>query len=284
MNAISLIVISCLGHAVAQSEMTQTELDQRIETTFFSANSRRSDLTWITDENRPLVVKLIHNRPDDPYGPYIKGALARAGHWETILSLVQDINDPLKDISPLMYADEKIIPYLMPIVYNGSTENPNIKYPGDVILRPAKATAIGCVLGIISKSERFPPKTRKWADALSRNGNKYRNEEWVALITSWWEQNRKAIEEERYKDATWVPTYKGRPITDTPKESRLVTDYLEQEHAKRLAKRDGVPDETDTILKKPDDSSTAPIWVSIGAIVSAACFHLWRKIGKPKQT
>lgn len=293
MKTISIALILCFAHVSAESIMDPAEIDLKIEETLLpSRGGHGSDISWINDENRQLVIEGLQQKANDPdAAPYVKTALVRAGHWETILGLIDDLKDPGKETESLMYANEEIIPYLMPLVYTGSTIASNL--PGsDVIRNSPRANAVGTLLGKIRKCEGFPQKTRKWAEEMSNNNRAfgYLDEAWVSLLTSWWEHNQEAILEKRYKDAKWLPTYKGVPINRTPEEARQIVDYLEQENAKRLAKRAGPADAPgDTVRRrgagpgeataeKSEETPTKLFWICVVAVVAAAGYYVRSKL------
>ena len=276
----------------AQSVDSAIEINRKIEETLFASGSYDSDLSWITERNRPLVIQNLlerYNHPEINSPRYIKEALVRAGHWDTILELIEDIKDPRNnDLDSLIYLNQEIIPYMMPMVYTGSTASPNL--PGDDVLKyPVRSYAIRMVLGTIIKCEAFPQKTRKWAESLSRNGVDYKDEEWVALVTSWWEHNKDAILEKRYKDATWLPTYKGVPIDCPPEEMRKKVEYFERKYATRLAKitgkadapgglaRNSLPSQGGPSEISPDAHPSRFFWTGIGGFLTVICYILWRR-------
>lgn len=281
--------------AAAQSVDPAAEINRKIEETLLASGSYGSDLSWITDGNRTQVIQNLlerYNHPEINSPGYIKVALVRAGHWDTILGLIEDLKTPAKNKDALMYADERIIPYLMPLVYNGSTADPNPHNPGDdVFFMPVRHSAISHVLGRIVNCEAFPAKTRKWAKDLraNQNGHNYKDEAWVGLITSWWEHNQDAIREKRYKDATWLPSYRGVPINRTPEEMRQIVEYLEQENATRLAKRTGPADAPGEYVRSstprpgemsgenPEGKPSKLFWIGIGGLVTIAGYTFWRR-------
>ncbi|MGL4400320.1 MAG: hypothetical protein ACRCXD_10660 [Luteolibacter sp.] len=290
--AFTLLLIQVLAQAVE----IDSGLDQKIVDTFFSANSRQSDLSWITDENRQMVIENLQRRANDQYeGPYVREALAQAGHWDTILGLIEDLKDPLKETDLLRYANQEIIPYLMPLVYSGAT---TVSRPGSsessgcfVMLRPTRQRAIGHLLAKIRDGESFPSKTRKWAEEMGKNSLSLvqTDEAWVSLLTSWWEHNQDAILEKRYKDAKWLPTYRGVPINRTPEEMRQLVEYLEQENATRLTKRSGPADGPgeyvrntttrpgETSGENPEGMPSKLFWIGIGGLVTIGSYTFWRK-------
>lgn len=285
--------ILLLIQVLAQPVEIDNGLDQKIVDAFFSANSRQSNLSWITDENRQMVIENLQRRANDQYeGPYVREALARAGDWDTILGLIEDLKDPLKNTDSLKYANQEIIPYLMPLVYSGATTVSTSECSGCfVMLRPTRHRAIGHLLAKIRDGESFPSKTRKWAEEMGTNNlsSVQTDESWVSLITSWWEHNQDAIRDKRYKDAKWLPTYKGVPINRTPEEARQIVDYLEQENAKRLSKRSAptdIPEVASNGFDKRPEKTTGTIsektpskliWASIAAFVAAFSYYVWHR-------
>ncbi len=291
-HIVFIVLVLLFSNVFGQQRLSEYDIDRRIESDLLTPwrNDKEKDLAWLTADIRPLVIQKLLARNDNPERSkkYTLEALVKIGHWETILGLIEDMKTPLKDTDGLMYANEEIIPYLMPLVYSGSTESPNL--PGvDVFKNPVRLSAIQRVLGKIQKCNDFPEKSRKWASELGSNGENYKDEAWVSLITGWWEHNKDAILEKRYKDATWLPTYKGIPIDCLPEEMRKKVEYLEKKYATRLAKiagkadapgeraRNSLPSQGGPSEIIPDAHPSRFFWTGIGGFLTVGCYIFWRR-------
>ena len=294
MKTMLITLLLCITHVNAELITDAVVINQKIEETLLSSGASGRDISWITSENRSLVINNLlekYSHPELYSLEYIREALVRAGHWDTILGLIENLKDPKKDTTSLRYANEEIIPYLMPLVYTGSTSAENSS-GSDVIRRSPRSNAIYDVLGKIWQCEEFPQKTQKWAKDMSSNNrsNGPTDEAWVGLITSWWEHNQDAILEKRYKDATWLPTYKGVPINRTPEEMQMIVDYFVKENAARLAMRIGPADAPgvlprsttsrpgETAVENVEEPPSMLLWIGMGAIVTAVGGFLWRRL------
>ena len=195
------------------------DIDKKIWETLQKPHPDETDQTWLTPEMRMIVIdKMLKEAENQSFSnssnrDQAEKVLVMLGHEETVRRLVEKMKNPKARLGALSEATEIALPYLMPMVYSGSTEDPN-EYgtPGwDVILLPVRDRAIGSVLGCIRDGRNFPAETRQWGKRMANMESKYWDGRFISLITSWWEHNQTAILEKRYADATWLPRYKGRP-------------------------------------------------------------------------
>lgn len=261
MKYILFVFLVCSANLNAQSTSLDVDIQSKVEETLLSTRAYNSDLSWITDENRHLVFEELFRRRDKSDDDRsVTAALARVGHEDTLKMLAEELKDPSRFRPDIMYAPENAIPYLMPLVYTGSLEDPNLKNPGCIVANPVRQTAMSTVMGNIRRSNKFPVATREWAErmrystsylvGMTRN---YQTDEYRDLITSWWEHNQTAIVEKRYEDATWLPRYNGR-----------------------LA----VLDEEDRALRKMDEQRSRFPWFATGAtFAETAKANPWHWVG-----
>jgi hypothetical protein len=139
--------------------------------------------------------------------------LVMLGHAETIQELVETIQRRPYGGNPIEGSPtETTIPYLIPLLFRGSTiPDPVYVSPirGDVTARDRAALAI---MQALRRRLVFPDDTRRWAEKMSRTLLYPMREQRVDLVKQWWEHNKQAIEEGRYSEATWLPPdYKGEP-------------------------------------------------------------------------
>ncbi len=275
----TLLILSLIFTAASYGESNPKldEIDKKIRDTLLSPAPHDSDITWITEEVRPIVISKLLQRVNNPYeGRNVEEALVKSGHLETIQKLIEELKQGNHRSDALSFASEIAIPYLMPIVYTGSTEQRKMLPGEDIMFMPVRDRAIGHVLGKIMKSNNFPLESRKWAEEMGFHGIKYKDEKYVALVTSWWENNQTAILEERYADATWLPRYKSKPITFNPREAASRKAYEENERITRRTKRPG-GDDSETI-----SNATTPynwqLWSIIAVIASLLGISIFRKL------
>ncbi len=219
----------------------------------------------MTPEVKPIVIEKLLKSISikaKPSRSYDEEKLVRIGHLETILNLIEELKNGNHRSDALSLASEIAIPYLMPIVYTGSTEQRKMLPGEDIMFMPVRHKAIGHVLGKIMKSNNFPLESKKWAENMSYYGIKHEDEKYVALVTSWWENNQTAILEERYADATWLPRYKGKPVTFNPREVASRKAYEENERVTRRTKRPGEND------SKTISTATSPFNWQLWSIIA----------------
>jgi hypothetical protein len=280
-NLIFLIAI-LLMNSVRGLPLTLSEINAKVETTLLAPESYESDISWITDENRELVFDdLLRRKREQNTRDKIIAALARVGHEKTLEMLAEDLKIPKGYDRGLLAAPENAIPHIMILVYEGSTDDPNITSPGDVILEPVRKTAISRVLGRITKSKKLPPDTRLWAKRMSEllwvdmiGTQTYKNEKFVCLVTSWWEHNQTAILEKRYSEATWLPLYKGRPAVMD--EAELVKREMDKQ-------REHFPWFTTGATFAETAKANPWHWVGLGVFLIAAVAGFCRWLSRKKQ-
>lgn len=214
MKRIFTIILLCLitpiwGQAIVNSE---DEIRLKIEQTLLPPFSHGTDSSWITNENRNQVFEILLGMmkiPENITTSYIEEALVKSSHEETIKGLVEKMKDPVFSHRALFVATEIAIQHAMPMVYSGSTEDPN-KYGThgwDVVFTSVRERAISFVLSCIARSNEFPRKTKEWAEKMMSEEIRDKDENYVNFITSWWEKNQTAVLEKRYVDAAWLPNY-----------------------------------------------------------------------------
>jgi hypothetical protein len=218
MKTILILSLLFLRQLHGETLLSRIDIDKKVQDTLLASGSYDSDLSWITNANRPMVfqslldkIDKIKNQYPAETTTYEEDALVRIGHEETTKRLVETLANPHRTRRCIYTATEIIIPYAIWWVYNGSTENPN--KPGwDVIRNSVRENAMWVIVGNISIGKNFPQATRQWAEKLAVGPyDKMGSDACVALVKSWWEHNQTAILEKRYADATWLPLYKGKP-------------------------------------------------------------------------
>jgi hypothetical protein len=239
------------------SAREQDELDRKISSGIKSARSGEQDLSWITEELRPIVIDRLLEKLNDERWPFAEEKLIIIGHKETMQRLADKLRaNPAASKVLAMEFNEELITYLMPLVYTGSKEVP--PNDGDVIIGSVQQMAFNFVMANIQISTKFPEETREWATKL----NRAEGEKSINLLKQWWEQNQTAILEKRYADATWLPRYKGKPVTYSMAEMRERKADEERERTSREASRTGGSDSKKAV-DAPTPTSNWPLWATL---------------------
>jgi hypothetical protein len=283
MKHLILLLAILLMDSAKGLTLTISEVHAKVETTLLAPGSDESDISWITDGNRELVFDdLLRRKREQNSSDKIIAALARVGHEKTLKMLADDLKTPKGYDRGLLAAPENAIPHIMFLVYDGTTDDPNITSPGDVVLEPVRKTAISRMLGRVTKSKKFPSNTRSWAKKMSEllwvdmiGAQTYKNEKYVGLITGWWEHNQTAILEKRYADATWLPLYKGR---------LAVMDEAEIAERKMDRQRGKFPWFATGATFAETARANPWHWLGLGALVGLALWRILRWKSARKQS
>jgi hypothetical protein len=268
------LILVVFGNIVFAEEFPD-DLNRKIWKGIKRTSENDYDLSWITEEIRPAVIeRFIRWSKDDDSVTRRAGDkfLVILGHPETIQRFVNELRtNPYKG-RELGDLTEEGIPYIIPLVYHGSPQKPPLD--GDVVVDSIRTNAVGCLVGAIARSKKFPQETKLWATQLAGKirdvsgdeelkehmklvtdpkqrehgearileivGNRNRSEKCYELLIQWWENNQTAIIEKRYADATWLPRYKGKPTTYSPEEMAERKADREGESSTRESRRSGV--------------------------------------------
>jgi hypothetical protein len=282
MRLLSILLLFFIGEAKADSIIDLESIERMVEVTLLLPSSSKSDISWITDENRTIVFQIILDKIEKSkkenagriYESH-EDALVRIGHEETTKRLVETLANPFRTRDCLYPATEIIIPFAMWWVYHGSKEDPN--QPGwDVIRYPVRVNAVGVVLNNIARSKKFPEATKKWVRSLDLGTpQKINNDAFVGLVTSWWEHNQTAILEKRYADASWLPLYKGRPALMN--EAEIAERKMDKQRGKFPWFATGAT-YAETAKANPWH------WLGLGALVCLAVWSIFRWKSPRKQS
>ena len=131
MKTLALIFIFLCPTSIWSAEQYD-EIDLKIYQTL-GTSYQEQDQSWLTDELRPIVIgKILAHRSKSTAYKYISDEqLVSIGHVETIQRMVEESQINRNNNKVLLRAStEETIPYLMPIIYTGSTETP--KPDGDI--------------------------------------------------------------------------------------------------------------------------------------------------------
>jgi hypothetical protein len=246
------------------------EIDLKIYQTL-GARYQGQDQSWLTDELRPLVIEKILKRREKSSKAFKNVSdeqLVSIGHIETIQRMVEESQTDRNNHVLIDSATEAAIPYLMPIVYTGSTEIP--KATGDIGYSSIRDYFVLATLRAIMRSNFLPEETKAWEKKIRYNSKR------VDLLKQWWENNQTAIIEKRYSDATWLPRYKGRvAIYDATEMAERKADE-ERERANREARRTGDSGTKPAAAEAPSTNSGL-LWGIIVTIVALlSIFIRWK--------
>jgi hypothetical protein len=284
-SAIVSLVLLGTALSYAQWDDAPDELDLKIRERITVHVKDEVDQSWLTGDIKPLVIEKLlkmRSKPDPRYKMTAEGQLLAIGHIPTIESLVEEMQQPGNLHSNIeMFAREESIKYLMPLVYNGST---SLRTEGrDVTLdidRSVRSRAAVTVLKVIRVRKSFPVETRKWAEELHEDLFSKDIEKRLDLLKQWWEYNQTAILEKRYADATWLPRYKGKPITYSPEEMAEGKADEERERTNREARRTGDSNTKPAAAEAPSTNSRF-LWGIIVALVALlGIFIRWKFAGR----
>ncbi len=287
---IVLLSLSLLTLSHSMPDWGSDEIGVKIEETLGRYAPDDVDLSWLTPELRPIVherlLRLLReyraksaenlSKPGSHNFYHeiedIEGRLISSSHAETIQELVNRMMKQGWGLTMFKYcANEETLPFLLHPMTHGSSIAP--VFEGPTLPPSIRYTAVSSFLQAIIACEKFPPITRQWADQMSRQLN-YKDDQWIALISSWYKNNEAAILEKRYEDATWVPRYKGKPTAITEEEARLREEHFGKKRANRrtIATENLIPSELET-------TSYPPVWLrwTLGAVSIAALVFFYRR-------
>ncbi len=277
-KSIIAIIFLSLTTCDIYGELEPKELDLKILRNIESPREENHDLSWITEEVRPLVVdRLLQISASKSKSARwaIDEKLVIIGHAETIKRIVEELRENPYAGNSLSELTEEGIPYIMPLVYSGSIEKPSIT--SDVIVPSIRTTAASCLLASIKYSKKLPSETKNWASQII--GTAKQEDKCINLLIQWWEHNKDAITEKRYADATWLPMYKDKPATFSASEMKEREADGELEQTTRKARR-----VAGSISEKPSNKSTGNtlyIYGLIAAIAAAfAAMIYWKMSSK----
>ncbi len=218
-------------------DWARDETDVQIYEKLGPRSMENNDRSWLTPEVRAKVYeRLLGYITAAPPGGRVEGVkmkLVATGHEATIKELVANMLVTGKSDDILWeYANEEAIPFLMPAIIHGSPIDP--PNDGDMAYIGARYGAVHAFLMAIRHCDKFPPITLQWAEQMEHNLSD-EDDNWIALITSWYEHNEAALLEKRYADASWVPRYKGKPTGISVEEARLREAHFENQRRQRIA-------------------------------------------------
>jgi len=249
------------------------------------------ETAWITDEIRPIVIeRLLAQHQAARRWPFRLSSRERhlitLGHEPTIqeyLTWTWENPNPFgwdremirKNLgkSKHMPAAPAALPYMMDIVYRGSTD----RFEDNGAYATQREGACHWVLETIPGFAQkhgvpFPEETQQWAEKM-RNEKGYQNEGGPELIQQWYERNKAAIGTGRYTEADWLPRYKGELFINNTaqREARSAEEAREQ----RALRRPVISSAVESI------SNSAAFWPTLAAIAAllASCvFYSRRKV------
>ncbi len=251
-------------------DWVRDETDVQIYEKLGPREMENNDRSWLTSEVRAKVHERLLS-----YEGWSRGAvtarLVAAGHEGTIKELVANMLVTGKSDDILWeYANEEAIPFLMPAIIHGSPDVP--QNDGDMAYIGARRGAVHAFLMAIRYCDKFPPITLQWAEKMEYN-LRYTDDNWIALITSWYEHNEAALLEKRYADATWVPRYKGKPTGISMEEARLREAHFGNQQRQRIAAAG-----TGSEPVAPKTSAAAwGVWAVLAFAAISAVVFFWMK-------
>jgi hypothetical protein len=258
-------------------------IDRKVNETLLPPNSRKSDITWINDQNRQMVYdSLIQkmNLPEYRSQSYVQEALVRVGHPETIKHLISIATSDRNNYALFNAATMDAIPYLMEAINDKSIETISPPLTGDVGYSSTRDLFAITVCRAILKEPTIDPVTHAWADRMeSEIGGPPQAEQRMNLLKQWWVKNQQAIIEKRYADATWLPMYKGKPS---------VLDWTEQEErrAERNQSKSFRKSELADVSDKVTEKSLSNTWEVVASFAALLflilAFFRWKS--SPKQS
>lgn len=244
MKKISLVLMLAVGiHVSAQTEFPD-DLDSKMLNTLGRGPSENMDLSWVDEETRPIVIERLLRRLEEPDSimpnrRYVEQRLVSINHVETIQRLIAEMHQTNSMNALCEAATEEALPYLFPELDIASAE---IREPytegGELHMFVSNRRLFAkTILGIIASRAVFPDETRQWAKGMYRFMRNPQEEAQVEYLKLWWKNNKTAILEKRYADATWVPRYKGKPSDLGPLERNEREKDFKQEETDRKARR-----------------------------------------------
>lgn len=176
-----------------------------------------NEVTNHSVENYPPAIETYREEVSKYYNDLIfSKAKSPPPHWAAILltlnhtigieTVLQEYYDRIDQEGSSLYdnqfalashAQESVLPYIYENVYHGSN------------LHGFRRDANLLVLHIIKNSKRFPEESRKWAeytiDRMLLGPTLPYTDSILSQIKDWLYNNREAILDERYEEATWLP-------------------------------------------------------------------------------
>jgi hypothetical protein len=262
------MVFPLISGALGSQPVEPDEIDSKVAKTIITRRADKIDDSWLTPDLRTIVIGRLLKRAEDASQDRMvresyEDALIKLGHVETIRARAEKMKEPRFGSAGLDWAPEVAIPYIMPLVLEGSTEEPYMEPGSDVILTPVRDVAFLTVLLIVVRRDGFPDETRAWAGSLKDKLHGPAKEQRARLLVQWWEKNQTAIVEGRYSDAGWLPRYKGRPSTLSDEELNERKQDAEEARAGRRVAQVGSPDEVQSV--SPRFGTGARFWITLAA-------------------
>ena len=304
MKHLLLVLLFSTTFVGAESFMDPATIDKKIEQTFFPTSAAYSptrfditlwnDVSWITDENRFIVIQKLRERYDQSgidSPDLLEKVLVRAGDRDATRRMVEKIKDPRANTDALVFATEEIIPLLIPLICGDPSGSVGDQKAADIQMElEVRKRAYEHFRNRINDKFQLPQLTISWVwEGLSFDTVENANTSGAALA-EWWKHNKTAILEKRYQDAKWLPYFKDpdegyfRKMRETKELEMLAA--MEESWAQGPATNSALANTSEEPLKISParlERTTSKMFfklsnIGIGIILGAVCCYLWHRL------
>jgi len=271
--SILIFFVFLIGFASGQDQELKIQFQKAME-----AHSEKRDLSWITSEQRKILIQQARNDLNSPIESVKTSAKDQLTTLDDEAMLQQLANESkagngLSEYILLNYGNEIALKYLTDAIYNGSSKASG---EGDVMGISEMDAAVLGAFRIIIRSKSFPEETRKWAKkieyrarttmiGLGSDGSA------VKSIRLWWEHNKEAVLSRQYAKATWLPSA-SEQVSDNP----IVIKANSSHRSDPLN-----PASASVLPPRPSTNPSLPSWIYAVAICGLGLIGgLWYRFRK----